>query len=199
MRFFTLVAICLPVWTLAQAPAPVFSSQAGFYSGLMSIELTASSDYDIRYTTNGDSVSQYSTLYHQALKFSSTTVLRARCYPHGMFVQAGPIVTQSYIINENLQLPVLSITMATYHLWDINVGIYVEGDQIDTCNFYPYPCANYWQGWVKPAYVEYFGQDKQLKVAQNAGIEITGGWSKANPKKGFLLQFDHDDYGGWQG
>ncbi len=195
MRFFTLVAICLPVWTLAQAPAPVFSSQAGFYSGLMSIELTASSDYDIRYTTNGDSVSQYSTLYHQALKFSSTTVLRARCYPHGMFVQAGPIVTQSYIINENLQLPVLSITMATYHLWDINVGIYVEGDQIDTCNFYPYPCANYWQGWVKPAYVEYFGQDKQLKVAQNAGIEITGGWSKANPKKGFLLQFDHDDYG----
>jgi hypothetical protein len=92
-------------------------------------------------------------------------------------------------------LPVVSLTLAPYHLFSPEVGIYVEGNQTDTCDFYPYPCANYWQRWVKPTYVEYFDENRQLVFGQNAGIEVTGGWSKANPKKGLLLQFDHDDYG----
>jgi hypothetical protein len=196
MRQLTLfIFVILPFWLFAQVDTPVFSKQAGFYTGSTMVELTAPQGCVIRYTLNGDSVTSVSFLYQTKLTFNSTKVLRARCFSQNNALLPSEIVTKTYLVNENMTLPVLSITMAPYHLWDNEVGIYVAGTQVDTCNFYPYPCANYWQRWVKPAYVEYFDANKQQQVAQNVGIEITGGWSKANPKKGLLVQFDHDDFG----
>lgn len=180
-------------WLVAQTPT--FSHTAGFYSGTLNLELSGPANCTIRYTLTGDSVQASSPVYTGTLPLTHTRVVQARCFPNDGGAP-GPVVTQTFLVNEVVTLPVVSLTVAPYHLWDENVGIYVEGPQIDTCNFYPFPCANYWQGWEKPAFVEFFEPGQNRKFGQRTSVEVTGGWSKANPKKGLLLKFDHDVYGG---
>jgi hypothetical protein len=178
-----------------QAPSPVFSKPAGFY-GATQLQISCPAEYEVRYTINGDSVMATSTLLTGSIYLGKNTVVKARCFKTGNPNNYGPITTQTYLINEATELPVVSLSTRPRHLWDINEGIYAEGPNLQSdCPQYPYYCANFWQGWEKPAYFEYFNEDGAREVAQHASIEITGGWSKASPKKGILVDFGHDDFG----
>ncbi|MEY3240643.1 MAG: hypothetical protein RIR11_2081 [Bacteroidota bacterium] len=195
MRLLLFIIIFSPYSRLwAQGIDPSFSHNAGFYTTTINLILTAPSGYETRYEINGDSVQKDSKLFSTPLIINKTMVVRARTYPLNGGAPSN-IITHTFLINETTKLPVVSLTVRRKHLWDVNTGIYADGPNINNCNFYPYPCANYWKGWEKPAYFEYFNPQKQLEVAQNIGIEITGGWSKAQPKKGLLVQFDHNEYG----
>jgi hypothetical protein len=192
---FALFLLLSGPFALGQPPVPTFSHEAGFYDLWLPLALTGPADCTMRYTTDGDSVTAQSATYvaGQPLALDKTTVVRARCYPTNGN-SPGPIVTHTYLLNERTELPVVSLSVVPRHFWDGDSGIYMFGPGIDTCDFYPYPCANFWQGWERPVFVEIFDQKKRV-VAQRASIEVTGGWSKANPKKGLLLGFNDDVLG----
>ncbi len=177
-------------FTALRAQSPTLSLPAGFYG--VAQQITLSGCATIRYTTNGDEVRATSPLYSTPISIQKTTVIRARCFQDTSALAKS--VTQTYFINEKFTLPVVSLATDNVGMFDYETGIYVSGN-INDCNFLPYPCANYWQGWERGAHVEFFEADKKLGFKQPVGIKIEGGWTKANPKKSIRLMFDDKQFG----
>jgi hypothetical protein len=48
--------------------------------------------------------------------------------------------------------------------------------------------------WEKPVFMEYFNANSELKIAQGAGVQVTGNWSRANPQKSLAL-FARKEFG----
>lgn len=166
------------------ANQPVFSIGAGFYPSSQLIVLTNSTPGGvIRYTTNGDVPTTSSTSYSSPIQVTSDIVIRARVFASGYLPSL--VVTNSYIISNEIHLPVFSITTDSLNLWDWNTGIYVLGPNADS--IYPYHGANYWQHWQKPATIEYFDKNKNLISNFDAEIKIHGNYSREKPQKSFEI------------
>lgn len=89
---------------------PLFNVAPGKYNGPISVEiLTTGSNEQIRYTTNGATPTPSSTLYTGPVTISQTTVLRARTFSTNTTILPSFIETNSYFINENSSLPLVSI------------------------------------------------------------------------------------------
>ncbi len=164
---------------------PAFSLQSGFYNGIQSITLsTESATATIRYTTNGDIPTNTSNIYTTPIQVNTTTVIRARVFDTDYL--PSPIITQTYFIDEDFNLPVVSLVTDSLNLWDWETGINVMGPNANPD--YPHFDANFWQDWEKPAHIEYFNIDGELDLNMDLGIEIFGGYSRAYPKKSFTLR-----------
>jgi hypothetical protein len=172
------------------AQSPTLSLAAGFYAS--SQQITLSGCPTIRYSTNGDEVTATSMLYDAPFSVLKTTVVRARCFQDTTTLAKS--VTQTYFINEQFTLPVVSLATDYKGMFDDKTGIYASGN-ISDCNYLPYPCANYWQGWERGAHIEFFETDKKLAFKQPVGIKVEGGWTKANPKKSLRIMFDDKQFG----
>ena len=175
----------------AYTTPPVFSLPAGFYSTTQS--LTLSTSYpggQIRYTTDGSDVTSASAIYSGPISISTTKVIRARVFAAGAV--ASPQVTNSYLIGFSCHLPVYSITTDPANLNDYNTGIFANGPGYTAAN--PHWGANYWLDMEKPISLEYFERDKSLAFRFNAGISVTGGWSRASSQKSVEINMG-DKYG----
>jgi hypothetical protein len=96
------------------APKPVISLPAGFYNGAITLELTAPDpDLEIRYTTNGNEPTPTSTLYSEPITISQNTIVNARCYSDDPAVLPGWIEFDSYFIDTEHTLAVVSVSAAT--------------------------------------------------------------------------------------
>lgn len=125
----------------------------------------------------------------QGVTLSHTTTLRAHAVRLGYL--PSRIVTHSYVIDEQINLPVVCLTMDPPDLWDPVTGIYVMGDSADAN--WPYYGANFWEDWEKHAHWEFFepgGGGFHL----NGGAKIHGGWSRAQAQKALRL-IARDAYG----
>ncbi|MBK7409834.1 MAG: CotH kinase family protein [Saprospirales bacterium] len=91
------------------APLPVFSIPAGFYGGPQTLSLFAPSGSMIRYTTNGSDPTPTSSLYSGPIPIPNTTVIRAQIYSSNPQLLPGFIETNTYFIDENHSIPVISI------------------------------------------------------------------------------------------
>ncbi len=95
----------------AYVPKVQFSLPAGFYSGTQSVTLTcAQANTTIRYTTNGSIPTTTSTAYSGPVSVTATTVLRARAFDNSNGNIPSFTETNTYFINENHTLPVISVT-----------------------------------------------------------------------------------------
>lgn len=172
---------------------PSFSLHSGFYSGTQLNSVTANGAGTIYWTNDGADPIPSSNLYSGAVSVSNTQVLRARLYPSDPLYLPGPAATASYLIDEDVTLPVVCINTDPRNLFDPNYGIYVLGNTPDTtCNFIPFRDANFWQGWVRPAEISYFDVNRNLQFEQPASIRIQGNWSKIHPQKGFFIDCDEN-------
>ncbi len=89
---------------------PHISPQAGFYAGTLSISLsTDEPNAQIRYTTDGSEPTPASTLYTGPFPISATTVIRARSFSNDNQVLPGHIATNTYFINDEHDMYVISI------------------------------------------------------------------------------------------
>lgn len=89
---------------------PVLSQQAGFYGGSLSVTMsTTSTDAIIRYTTNGNEPTMVSTQYSGPLSISATTVVKAKAFSSVAGVLPSFTETNTYFINVNHTMPVVSI------------------------------------------------------------------------------------------
>jgi gliding motility-associated-like protein len=92
----------------AYTPSPTMSLPRGFYPGPINVSLACSDpSASIRYTTNGQEPTVASDLYTGPIAINATTVLRARSF--SATGTPGFIQTQTYFININTTIPVLSL------------------------------------------------------------------------------------------
>lgn len=105
----------------------------------------------------------------------STMVVRCTEFKDGKAFQKQ---VESYFINEDIRMPILSISVAPSYMSD-----YLDGEP---CS--PSPCygAKFWENVETPAHVEYFAKGsasskKDFEI--DAGISIIGNWSRNQQKK----------------
>lgn len=165
---------------------PSFSLGAGFYNSTQTLGMSSSTSL-IRYTLDGKDPDQTSALYSSPITIDSTMVVRARTYSTDPLQLPSEIITNTYFINENIELPVVSLTSDPYNLFDYYYGIYVFGPNADTVNV-PFQGSNFWQGWERPANIEYFDPNGNLGFETPSSIAIQGNYSKAWPQRGFAVK-----------
>lgn len=92
------------------AANPVLSHEAGFYTGSITVSIAAAGPNTIiRYTTDGSDPGLGSPQYNAPITISATTVLRARGFSMVAGFLPGFIETNTYFINTNHTVPVVSV------------------------------------------------------------------------------------------
>lgn len=172
---------------------PQFSQNGGFYDGAQQISLTLPPDTPatIYYTLDGSIPDTDSLVYSGSITLHETTVVRARAL--GPNLLPSPIVSQTYLIDEETTLPVISISTNAEYFFDDTIGIYVEGT-----NGTDGHCAsgnrNWNQEWERPVNVQFFEDDRSEGFNMNGGVEITGNCSRRFTIKPLKISF-RDKYG----
>jgi hypothetical protein len=149
------------------------SLPGGFYPSAVSVELSAGTS-DIYYTLDGSDPDSNSLKYSGPINISETTVLKAISTKKNHL--PSPTTYESYFINEQTDLPVISLIADPYNLFDPDSGIY----------------TNFTMDWERPAHVEFFDDDKNLGFSENCGIEIYGSQSAFWDQKSITVKFKND-------
>jgi hypothetical protein len=157
----------------------VFSPLAGFYPGGIQVVLSTGNPEDvIYYTLTGDEPTDGSAVYEEPIYIFETTVIRALAVHPGYL--PGKISTATFFINVEHELPIVSLSTAPANLFDPETGIYHEN--------------NIWEDWERPLHVEFFENMDSLGFSLDAGVKITGGWTRTLPQKSLAI-YARESYG----
>jgi CotH protein/chitobiase/beta-hexosaminidase-like protein/lamin tail-like protein/parallel beta helix pectate lyase-like protein/type IX secretion system substrate protein len=156
--------------------SPKVSLLSGMYSGSQSISITASSGYSIRYTLDGSMPKSSSTKYASPITINNTTTLRVRAFNNNKL--PSKIVTRSYFIDIEQNLPILSLTAFPETLFGNDIGIYI----------------NEIKSREVPINAQLFEMNGQKTFEVDAGIRLTGQYSYVFPQKSLTIETD-DKYG----
>jgi len=165
---------------------PKFSVNGGFYTGSQYISIsTLDPTVKIHYTLDGTPPDESDPMYITPITIDSTMAIRVRAYSDGKL--PGWIITQTYFINEEVNLPFVSLVTDPDNLFDDEIGIYVIGT-----NGVPGYCTdtpmNLNQDWERPVNVEIYDKNGRVEINQRAGVKIFGGCSRTRyPQKSFEL------------
>ncbi len=92
------------------ADKPLISKVGGFYSSGFSVSIsTTEPDSKIRYTLDGNEPTAFSPVYTSPIPVSTTRVVKARVFSNNADILPGFIEFNTYFINENFSLPVVSV------------------------------------------------------------------------------------------
>ncbi len=160
------------------------SLPGGFYSSAISVELSAG-DSRIFYTLDARDPDTTSMEYSTPINIQNTTVLKAFSIKAGHL--PAPTIYHTYFINEETDLPVVSLTSDPYNLFDYNYGIYADGPGWTPGE--PNHGANFWMDWERPAHIEFFEDDKSPGFSENCGISIYGAYTRCYAQKAFAVKF----------
>lgn len=162
-------------------PDPVFLTEAGFYTGSHSIEISKNDFFEtIRYTLDGSSPNTTSPICIAPIEINSTTVFRARSFRENYLPSKA--VTSTYFIDETTTLPVVSVVTEPDNLWSDETGIYVQGTNGITGHCMTEPC-NWNQVWERPVSLEMYEADREFGFKVDAGMRIGGGCTRKYPEK----------------
>jgi hypothetical protein len=156
---------------------PEFSVTGGFYTAPVITELSTDFGGTIRFTSDGSEPGESSPVCSSPISISTTTIIRARIFKDNLI--PGPVVTQSYFINEDIKpgtLPVVSLASAPENFWDPLTGIYVQDFKPD---------------WEVPINIELFENNGSDRAAFNmpAGTKVNGLNSWRLPQKALGIYF----------
>jgi CotH kinase protein/Lamin Tail Domain/Chitobiase/beta-hexosaminidase C-terminal domain/Secretion system C-terminal sorting domain/Divergent InlB B-repeat domain len=166
------------------AQDPEYSFPGGFYESVISLAITgAAAGETIYYTMDGAEPDASSEIYNEPLAINQHTVIRSIILGEGIL--PSRIVTHSYFINLDTELPVISISSTPANFWDPNTGIYVLG--YNASPDFPFYGANFWEDWERPINIEMFEQDGSLAFNIPAGVKIFGGWSRGLSQKSLSI------------
>jgi hypothetical protein len=175
------------------AADPQFSVSGGYYSG--SQTLTLSSEIpatEIHYTFDGRPPVESSPLYSESIGIDSTMVIRIRTYEDGKL--PGDIITHTYFIDEEVNLPFISLVTDPDNLFDDVTGIYVIGTNgvSGYCSSTP---MNVNQDWERCLNIEYYDMNGDVQINQRAGVKIFGGCSRTRYPQKSLALYARSEYG----
>lgn len=166
------------------------SQQGGINSPAMLTLSGNGADEVIRYTLDGTIPTASSTIYEAPFSFSETQSLRARIFKD-QFIP-GNTVSRTFLPTSTHDLPVVTLITDPLNFFDFETGIYELGPEHEARN--PYYGANFWQDWERDIHFAFYETDGTLAVAQDAGVKIFGGWSRAHAQKSLAI-FARDKYG----
>jgi len=164
------------------AEPPEFSEPGGFYQDEVTVTIEAD-DNDIYYTLDGSAPTRDSDSYDEPVVIDETTVLRARAGGEDQLLSST--VTNTYFIDEESTLPVVSLATDPDYFFDDEIGIYVMGN--DAEDRYPFEGANFWEDWERPVHIEFFESDGELGFSMDAGVKIFGGATRWFPQKSLVV------------
>ncbi len=153
------------------ADKPTLSLASGYYGSAISLNLaTTEPNSEIRYTTNGDEPQSTSSLYSSAINISNTQVIKARTFSADANIIDGFIETNTYFINDQHTVPVISIS-------GDEIGTLLNGSQIE-------PIGS----------LEYFDESQNLMDEAVGEFNKHGNDSWAYDQRGFDY-ITRDEYG----
>jgi len=180
-------------------PLPKLSFSSGFYQTDQSLKISVENipeEYELRYTINDgvmiddqdQALNRYDWEYpsnNTGIKYTEniliekTSVIKARLFKG---ISAGPEVIYTYFINENIDIPIISLTIDPANLWSAEQGIYTTGDDPDNPNYLQ-------DDWEVPAQFTYFAdsskQNPDIDVPVN--IRIFGSATREFPNKSLAV------------
>ncbi|MDA3928209.1 MAG: lamin tail domain-containing protein [Prolixibacteraceae bacterium] len=161
------------------AKKPDFNLKAGYYDSSIELVLTCEeANAKIRYSTTGSDPDENSSLYSNPISISTTRCIKTRAFVDGKL--PSKVETASYLINEEYELPVLSVSTDNSNLYG-NDGIF----------------SNINDTWDIPSYVEYFDKNKKLAFSQFAGMQVDGGagGSRSREQHSFRIEPRNGTFG----
>jgi len=165
------------------APNPVIDFPAGAYNSAITVSINVPVGFTARYEINTgnnssakvDEPTANSSIYTTPLTFNNTTVLKVRLFDNGGQLLPGFIETNTYLINENHSIYVLSVSGKN------NIITLLDGE-IDL-----YPTAHW----------EFFDETGTFVTEVAGNLNKHGQDSWAYPQRGFdIFARDEAGYGG---
>ncbi len=167
------------------SPAPLFSSEGGFYTNSFSLTFLNADQAEIYYTLDGTIPDKNATAYSAPISIDSTMAVRATSFAEGKMQSA--IITNTYFINETVNLPIISLVTDPANFFDNEIGIYVTGTN-GTGGYCDNMIRNLKQDWERPVNIEFYETNGEQGFNQGAGIKIFGGCSRHRfPQKSLAL------------
>ena len=145
---------------------PTFNQEGGVFNGVSSLEIKIDGSGTIYYTTDGSVPTAKSTKYTGPFRISKTTVIRAVAYERSK--KNSDVITNSYIINANHKLPVMSVSLPEARFRSIQASTYGKS--------------------TAAAHAELFEENSSF--SRDCGFKLFGGQSRELPKKSFALKFN---------
>ncbi|NQT60717.1 MAG: CotH kinase family protein [Bacteroidetes bacterium] len=180
-------------------PIPKLSHTSGFYNSDQPLVITAENipeEYELRYTISDgieideqdQALNRYEwgypsnvtgILYTGSIPIEKTSVLKARLYKG---LTAGPEVVNTYFIDEEIHIPIISLTTDPANLWSDETGIYVAGNDPNNPNYRQ-------EGWEVPAQFTYFtDSSKQIPdIDIPVDLRIFGSATREFPNKSLAI------------
>lgn len=168
-----------------------FSHQGGLYEEGFQLELSSDNPGDpVYYTTDGSDPLSSGELYSSPVAINKNAVVRARIIKDDHL--PGPAAANTYLFDVDHKVAIVSISTDPDNLWDHNTGIYVLGPNAEAQT--PHYGANFWMDWEIPVHIELYEPDGEQAFSLAAGVEIFGGWTRANSQKSLAVHF-RNSYG----
>ena len=148
------------------APSPSFTVPGGMYKGRIEVGVNVPEGTEVRYTTDGSIPTlENSTVYTGPMQITGTTVLRIRAFQSGL--DPSDTMTASYLMNTYFSLPVVSLVIDPYELYNEEDGLFTEGPNLDKSKGIPFRNSIYRKfGKIpRPAYVEFFDIDRSAQAS----------------------------------
>ena len=169
-------------FTQERLSAPVIDKESTLFTNSISFNVSIPKGATLRYTSDGSTptATNGSTSPNGMFSTKSTKIYRFVLIADDKL--PSPVVTRSFIKDENnMELPVLSISSHPDNFFDDTIGVYTKGTngvsgngQNDACNWN--------MDWDRPVNVEYLIKGEKgyyTALNQEAEFKIAGGWSRA--------------------
>lgn len=161
---------------------PIFKQPGGFYTNPQTLQIENVAGVGlVRYTLNGANPDNNSPIYTDPIPLLETTVVKASVFLDSLI--PGPIITNTYFINEQLNsrgLAVMSLSTHPNYIWNADSGLYVQ-------NFKP--------DWEYPVHLEFYEPNGLLGFHHDAGVKVDGENSWELPQK-MLSIYSRKKYSG---
>ncbi len=157
---------------------PTVTVKGGTYTGSVEVVLENTDLADkVYFTTDGTDPTLSSTLFGESARtFTETTVLKLRTIEEGKL--SSDIEVESYLIDTNHTLPVISLVTDPDYFFDEEEGIYVHFEEdIEV-----------------PVHIEFFEENGDLAFKAHAGTRIYGAYSRRWDQKSLVIYF-RGEYG----
>lgn len=171
------------------APAPVMAVNPGMHYSTVRTTISIPEGTQVFYTNDGSEPGENATLYNgETLEINFTTVIRARAFST-QGLEPSDITTATYFINTYHSLPVVSLVVDPYELYNPENGLLTVGPDVDKSVF-PFKNTIYRQfGKIgRPGHVEFYTLDGTQALCQGTEVELQGQYSLDMPQKTFKLR-----------
>jgi len=181
------------LYVTGKCQIPDFSIPGGYFSGSQTISLSSSiTSGQIYYSFDGTPPDMEDFLYTSPITIDTTHAIRARVFENGKL--PSEVITQTYLIDEDVHLPVVSITTDPVGFFDDSLGIYVIGTngRPGYCSDIPH---NTNMDWERAVNVELYDIHGNVEINQRCGVKIYGGCSRTRYPQKSLALYARGEYG----